>query len=266
MPKICIALLVLLLTACSRGDGERLVITGSSTVAPLVNEMARRYAALQPGLRIEVQTGGSSRGISDARSGLADIGMVSRALRDDETDLLATPIARDGIALIVHADKPVAALSADEVRAIFTGQVSDWSAVGGAPGPITVINKAEGRSTLELFLAYFALDNPAIQADVVIGDNEQGIKTLVSDVNAIAYVSIGSAEFAERRGEPLRRLPMGGVTAGIAQLRDGSFPLSRTLNLVTRPDASTAVSAFLDYARSPAVHDLIEQQAFVPLP
>ncbi|MCH9639427.1 MAG: substrate-binding domain-containing protein, partial [Betaproteobacteria bacterium] len=76
---------------------QRLVLTGSSTVAPLVGEIARQFESLNPGVRIDVQTGGSSRGINDARNGIADIGMVSRALKTNEKDLLAFTIALDGI-------------------------------------------------------------------------------------------------------------------------------------------------------------------------
>lgn len=263
---LIVGLLALLVTGCGRSEAERLVITGSSTVAPLVNEIARRYEQQHPGIRVDVQTGGSSRGINDARSGLAHIGMASRALKPGEDDLQAHAIAVDGIALIVHRDNSVMSLNTAQVRAIFTGQTRDWSEVGGGAGPITVINKAEGRATLELFLSYFSLKNPEIRADVVIGDNEQGLKTLVSDRQAISYVSIGAAEAAEQRGDPVRRLSKDGVEASTAALREGRYPLTRPLNLVTQAAPSDTVQAFIAYARSPEVHDLVTQFSFVPLP
>jgi phosphate transport system substrate-binding protein len=157
--SLCAAVLLpLLLAGC--GDGGKavtgkLMLTGSSTLAPLALEIAKRYEAGHPGVRIDVQTGGSSRGIADARSGVADIGMVSRALKSDESDLVAHAIARDSIAIIVHASNPVTELSADQIRSSYRGQLATWQAVGGPKRPITVINKAEGRSTLELFLQHF---------------------------------------------------------------------------------------------------------------
>ena len=84
------------------GFGEaatKLTLTGSSTVAPLALEIAKRFESLHPGIRVDVQSGGSSRGLADARQGLSDIGMVSRALKPGENDVLAFPIARDGIAM-----------------------------------------------------------------------------------------------------------------------------------------------------------------------
>src|SRR5436305_907714 len=79
------------------GPANRLVLTGSSTVAPLAAEIGKRFEEQHPGVRIDVQTGGSSRGVADARQGLADIGMVSRALNEQEKDLHAFSIARDGV-------------------------------------------------------------------------------------------------------------------------------------------------------------------------
>lgn len=243
----------------------KLVLTGSSTIAPLAAEIGKRFESRHRGVRVDVQTGGSGRGIADARQGLADIGMVSRALGADERDLLAFPIARDGICLIVHAGNPVASLTDEQVVAIYTGLISNWKDVGGLDAQITVVNKAEGRSTLELFLRYFHLDAPQVKAHVIIGDNEQGIKTVAGNPNAIGYVSVGSAEYAATHGVPIKLLPMGGVAASIETVRAGTFPLSRELNLVTRVLPQGLAKAFIDFAQSADVHDLIADQYFVPL-
>lgn len=243
----------------------RLTVTGSSTVAPLVAEIGKRFEVRNPGVRVDVQSGGSSRGIADARSGLADIGMVSRALKPEEQDLQSFAIARDGIGMIVHRDNPVRALTDQQIVDIYTGKIADWSEVGGRAGPITVVNKAEGRSTLELFLHYFKLTSSQIKAHVVIGDNQQGIKTVAGNPGAIGYVSIGTAEVEGARGTPIRLLPIGTVDATVENIRNGSFPLARPLNLVTRAEPAGLAKAFIDFARSGEVHDLVEAQFFVPL-
>ena len=87
------------------GLSGKLMVTGSSTVAPLVSEIAKRFEQLHPDVRVDVQTGGSGKGIADARIGVADIGMASRALKDEESDLVAHKIAADGVGLIVHQVK-----------------------------------------------------------------------------------------------------------------------------------------------------------------
>jgi phosphate transport system substrate-binding protein len=137
--------------------------------------------------------------------------------------------------------------------------------VGGKDARITVVNKAEGRSTLELFLHYFALKNSAIKAQVVIGDNQQGIKTVAGNPAAIGYVSIGTAEFEAAQGTPIKLLPMGDVAATVVNVRDSRYPLSRPLNLVTKGVPAGLPQRFIDFARSGAVDDLVEAQFFVPL-
>ena len=252
---------------CARPDvtDARLVLTGSSTVAPLAGELAKRYEADHPGTRIDVQTGGSSRGIGDARTGVADIGMVSRNLKADESDLTASAIARDGIAPIVHRDNPVRRLTDEQISQIYQKQIDNWQGVGGNNAPIVVVNKAEGRSTLELFLQYFSLGPTQVVADIVIGDNEQGIKTVAGNPQAIGYVSIGAAEVAVAAGEPLALLPIEGVEASTATVLNGTFPLSRTLNLVTKGPPTGLAKEFVEFAQSPAADETIRGQYFVPM-
>ncbi len=264
MRNILLGLLLsaLLPRVASTAEG-RLTITGSSTVSPVVAEIAKRFEAKHPGVRVDVQTGGSSRGVTDALSGLADIGMVSRALKADE-QVVAHLLARDGVAMIVHRDNPVTALSKEQVIGIYSGSIADWLAVGGTARPITVVNKAEGRSTLELFCHHFALKNSAIKAKVVIGDNEQGVKTVAGNPGAIGYVSIGTAQVGIEAGVAIRMLPMDGITASTAHVRDGTWPLSRPLNLVTKGEPSGLVKDFLALACSKDVDDLIVDLALVP--
>lgn len=255
----------MLITGQVLAADERLVLTGSSTVAPLALELAKRFEQQHPGVRIDVQSGGSSRGVGDARSGVANIGLVSRALKSDESDLTGHTIAMDGVGMIVHKSNPVASLSAEQIKAIFTGQIKNWKEVGGPDQRITVVNKAEGRSTLELFLQYFQLQNRAIKAQVVIGDNQQGIKTVSANPGAIGYVSVGSAEFEAKQGTPIRLLPLKGVEATVANVGNGSFPLSRPLLFVTKGEAGASAQQFIAFAQSAQVHDLIEAQFFVPV-
>jgi phosphate transport system substrate-binding protein len=227
--------------------------------------LGKRFESRHPGVRVDVQTGGSARGVSDTRQGLNEIGMVSRPLKDDEQDLQHVTIARDGVCIILHADNPVKSLTDAQVVDIYTGKTTHWQAVGGNDAPITVVNKAEGRSTLELFLHYFKLENKAVKAQVVIGDNEQGIKTVAGNPNAIGYVSIGTADYAVKHGVPIKLLPMRGIEASTKTVGDSTFPLSRPLNLVTKTAPAGLAKEFLDFAQSSEVRDLVEKQYFVPV-
>ncbi len=243
----------------------KLVLTGSSTVAPLAAEIAKRYEMEHPEARIDVQTGGSSRGIADARQGTADIGMISRSLKANEKDLQAFTIAKDGISVILNRDNRVQNLSDKQIVNIYTGKITNWKQVGGTDAPITVVNKADGRSTLELFAEHFKIKTKDIEADVVIGDNEQGIKTVAGNPNAIGYVSIGSGEYAATHKTPIKLLPVEGVTASITNVSKGTFPISRSLNLVTNTTPTGLQKSFIDFARSPQVQDIVKEQYFVPV-
>jgi phosphate transport system substrate-binding protein len=261
-------------TACTQppasADAEQLtgtlVLTGSTTIAPLASEIGKRFEAEHPGVRVDVQGGGSARGIADVQQGLATIGMVSRALKDEEAqELVATTIASDGVGMIVHASNPVAELSTAQIIDIYLGKITNWREVGGNDAPITVVNKAEGRAALELFTQFFKIDNKDIKAQVVIGDNAQGVKTVAGNPNAIGYLSIGAAEYEAAQGTPIKLLPLNGVSATTANVQNGTYKLARPLNLVTKGEPQGLARAFIDWARSPAMYTVIEEQFLVPL-
>jgi phosphate transport system substrate-binding protein len=187
--------LTAMLAVYAAPEAQKVVLTGSSTIAPLAAELGQRFEALRPGVEVDVQSGGSSRGIHNAREGLADLGMVSRALTAEEADLHTYTIA------------------------IYTDRINRWSEIGGPDRPNTVVNKAEVRSTLELFLVHFGLRNSEVKPDVMIGDNAQGLKTVAGNPWSIGYVSIGSAEYEAAHGGPIRLLPLDGVKASMATVR-----------------------------------------------
>jgi phosphate transport system substrate-binding protein len=248
------------------GDSEReLTLTGSSTVAPLASQIAKQYERDHPNVRIEVQAGGSSRGITDARRGTADIGMASRALTGKDGELRAHTIARDGIALIVHEDNPTDKLSRQQVIDLYTGEVDNWHAVGGADAPATIVNKSAGRATLEVFLNYFEMTNEQVEPDMVIGHNQEAIKAVAGNPDAIGYVSIGVAEYEQANGTPIKLLPIQGVAASSENVADGSYPKTRPLNFVTDDKPTGLTKRFIAYAQSQQVHDLIRGEGYVPI-
>ena len=242
----------------------KLVVTGSSTIAPLASELALNFERLHPSVKIDVQTGGSSRGVTDVRRSISHIGMVSRKLKDSEVDIIGHTLAKDGVSIIVHKENPISSLSSEQVKAIFSGKTNSWQSFNGSGEKITVINKAEGRSTLEVFLHFFKLDNREIKPDIIIGDNEQGIKLVANNKHAIAYVSIGTAEYSAQHGVAIKTVGLNNIEASTANLINGSFPLSRELNFITQDKVSDLAKAFLDYSLSAAAHKTIKEFGFVP--
>jgi len=244
---------------------QKLIITGASTIAPLVSELGKRFEKQHPGTRIDVHTGGSARGLADASQGLSDIGMVSEALTEkDQKGMQVFLIGRDGISIIVHADNPLDKIVSKQVVAIYTGKIKNWKDLGSKDAPITLVHKAEGRSTQTLFLDYFGIDNKAVKADVVIGDDQQGIKTVAGNPNSIGYVSIGSTEQSIKQGVKVKLLILDGVKATSADVEDGSFPWKRPLNLVTKGQPAGLTKQFIDFAQAKENYDLVRKENFVP--
>lgn len=243
---------------------EKLVLTGSSSIAPIANEIAKSYEADHPNVRVEVQSGGSSRGVSDCRTGAADIGMVSRALKPEEGDLTPHLLALDGVAFIVNRQNPASTLTRDHAIQIYTGKLATWKGLGGPDEEITVVSKAEGRSTLELFLGYTGLKADQVQADLIIGENIEGIKAVDLDPNAIAYVSIGTALSSESEGARIKLLEQDGVSPTLDAVRSGHFPIIRELNFVTLKSSPLA-DDFISYALSKKVVPILEAAHVIPV-
>jgi len=272
MPRCCCWFLLLsisLTTAilgCRSNDevSHRIAITGSSTVAPIISEIAARFEKNNPGIRIDVQTGGSSRGITDTREGRANFGMVSRKLKAEESGFSVHTLAIDGIALIAHQSNPVSNLTTDQVNRIFRGQTTNWSEVGGSDSTITICSKAEGRGTLEVFLNHFKLAADEIKASIIVGENQHAIKTVAGDPAAVTFVSVGSAEFSESTGQSIKRIALNGVVGSTESVSNGSYSLSRPLNLIFAGDLDSHQKEFLEFAMSSKCHDLILAQYFIP--
>jgi phosphate transport system substrate-binding protein len=243
---------------------HNLVLTGSATMAPMVQEIGRRFEARHPGVRVDVQDGGSDRGAADTRAGLADVGMVARPLRPEETRLHAFVIARDGLVLIVHRSNPVTSLTPEEVARIYTHAVTNWKEVGGNDAPIILVNQRADRAALQMFLSYFKLPATPLPTDVVVGDGGEGVRAVADRPGAIAYVALGRAASDAAAGSPIRLLPCAGVAATPENIRAGTYPLSRPLALVTREPPQGLAKDFIDFARSDEFRDLLGKYHHVP--
>ena len=267
---LCLALAAAPLSGLAQAPSTRtpltgkLLITGSSTMAPLVEELGKRFRAQHPGVVITVEAGGSGRGVADALAGKADIGMASRELNQKEQALFAIPIARDGAAFVVHKDNPVQALTRAQALAVFTGKVADWGELGGRPAPIEAVIRTSGRGLMEIVPHYFGIAPEAMKAAHVIGENVDVVRFVAANRNAIALFSVGAADDAAQHGFPLKPLALDGKVPGSGSVRDGTWPLSRPLNLLTRRVPVGAAKAFIEFALSPAARAVILEFDFVP--
>jgi len=246
-----------------RPTASTLRITGSSTMCPLIAAIAERYRVLRPELRIDVQCGGSDRGIRDVQQGNAEIGLVSRTLKPEEKGMFGFPMARDGVSIIVHKSNPVENLTDEQIRGVFSGKIGSWLALNGKSDPIVVVLREEQKPVTELFVKYFDLQG-LLKGKVLPGDNPVTIAAVGADPRAIGYVSSGEAGRTAAVGSPIRVIPVGGVLPTSRNVITGNYPLTRPLTLVTRDLPDGAAEDFINYCLSPKAVDLIEQFDFVP--
>jgi len=245
-------------------EARPLVVTGSSTIYPLMLEIGRRFERLNPGVAIDVMSGGSGRGLADLRAGISDIAMVSRSLADNERDLFAFSLCRDGAAIVVNRSNPLKGLSSRQLSELLTGKITNWKQLGVRPGAINLAWRAEGQAIPELIQQHLGLKPGQIRGHATIFENADAIAFVAKDRNAITFVALGVAERSVKAGAAVKLLAYGGITASTRAVRDHTYLLSRPLSLVTRTPPTGLQKRLIDYAGSSAVIDLQEKHGFVP--
>jgi phosphate transport system substrate-binding protein len=232
------------------------VLAGSTSIQPFAERWAELYAAGG----VTVQSGGSTAGIKAAHDGTADIGMSSRELHDAEgAGLQQTIVARDGIAVIVHASNPVQALTFAQLRAIYAGSVRNWREMGGPDAPITVITREEGSGTRDTFQALVMGSTSEITTSALVTAYSGGLRKMVAeDPNAIGYVTFSQVD------ERVRAVLLDGVAPAEPTIASGTYRLQRPFLFLTRGAATGAAAAFLQFVLSPAGQDIARAEGLAP--
>jgi phosphate transport system substrate-binding protein len=251
----------LLLSACGQAQTQRLTLTGSTSMTPFVERLAEHYQHAHPGTAIDVQGLGSSAGIRAALESISELGMSSRALTDEEAGQLERLVmARDALAIIVHPANPVSSLSGDQIRAVFRGDITSWSALGGAARPIVVITREAGSGTASAFEELVMQGDPNHPSALRQGSNG-AVRQIVADhPDAIGYISLGIVD------PSVRAVTIDNVPPSVAEVESGAYRLVRPFLIVWRSDhaLSPLASAFLTYVQSPEGRAEIARDGLVP--
>ncbi len=238
------------------GKADTITIAGSTSVQPFAEKWAEEYK----GGQVDVQAGGSTAGIKAVKEGTAAIGMSSRELHADEgAGLVATVVARDGIAVIMHPSNPVSDLTVEQVRDIYSGKITNWKDVGGADKGITVITREEGSGTRGAFEELVMGKDHPIAASSIVQGQTGGVRTMVTgDEAAIGYISIGQLT------PKVKAVKLGGVEATEANVANGSYAVKRPFLFITKGEPTGAAKAFIDYVLSPEGQELARKEGLVP--
>jgi phosphate transport system substrate-binding protein len=256
---LCLSL-ALSLAACGSEATRGVTLTGSTSVTPFAEHLAEIYQKQHSGVVINVQGLGSSAGIRAAIDGVAEIGMSSRTLKPEEAEELdQLVIARDALALIVHPTNPVANLSSEQIRAIFTGAIRSWAEVGGPPQAIVLVSREAGSGTFGAFEELVMKGAPIVSAALRQGSNGAIRQIVAEDPYAIGYISLGIVD------QTVKALSIDGVQAATSNVESEQYKLVRPFLFVWRKDqplGPVAIS-FVEYVMSPAGQEELAKSGLV---
>lgn len=220
---------------------------GSTSMEKVINSLGESFMAMNKDVKFTYNPTGSGSGIQAVSEGRCDIGLSSRALKDDEkaSGLVETVVALDGIAIVVNPENPVSDFDIDTIAKIYTGEITNWKDVGGNDAEIVLIGREAGSGTRDGFESITDTKD-ACQYRQELTSTGDVINTVSQNPDAIGYASLSAV------GDSVKALTVGGVEATEATVKDGSYVVQRPFVLVTKESTklSPAAQAFFDYALS----------------
>ncbi len=250
------------------GAAEKLVIKGSDTLgAKLVPMLAEEYKARNPDVSFEIAAEGSSTGIAAIIDGTAQIGMSSRKVKPAEiagaeakgVKINPTVVAYDAIGIIVNAENSVGELTKKQIEQIFTGEIADWSAVGGKPGKISVYTRNTSSGTYADFKELAMRKRDYAKASQKMAGNEQIAAEVARNPNGIGYV--GLAYFGEKN---TKVVAVDGARPSKESVASGKYPISRETFYLTNGNPTGETKKFVDFTLSADGRKIVEKVGFVP--
>ena len=264
---LAIALGLGLLTSGAQAD--RLVIKGSDTLgAKLVPQLAEAFKAQHPDTTFDIAAEGSTTGIAAIIDGTAQIGMASRRAKPAEVgaasgkgvNMKPTIVAYDGIAVIVNSANPIEALTKKQVEQIFTGDVTDWSAVGGNPGKISVYTRNTSSGTYSEFKELAMKKRDYAPSAQKMAGNEQIASEVGKNANGIGYVGL-----AYIKAGGIKVMTIDGAQPSVKSVQAKHYPFARPTFYYTNGEPSGVAKEFVDFTLSPGGQKIVLQVGFVPI-
>ena len=234
---------------------------GSTSMKNVIAALTEGFAEAEPGVTVSYDPTGSGAGITGATDKTLDIGLSSRALKDDEkADVDGTTIALDGIAIIVNNASKVEDLTVDQLKQMFTGEITNWSEVGGDDGEIVLIGREAGSGTRDGFESIVDVKDSCKYAQELTATGAV-ISAVEANPLAIGYASLSAV------GDTVKMVTVGGVECSEETVKDGSYEVQRPFVFVTNKSVtlSEQAQAFFDFATSTDAADLIRTAGAVPV-
>ena len=235
---------------------------GSTSMEKVINSLGESFMAMNKDVKFTYNPTGSGSGIQAVSEGRCDIGLSSRALKDDEkaSGLVETVVALDGIAIVVNPENPVSDLDIDTIAKIYTGEITNWKDVGGNDAEIVLIGREAGSGTRDGFESITGTAEKCQYRQELTSTGDV-ITTVSSNPDAIGYASLASVK------DTVKALTVNGVVPTEASVKDGSYVVQRPFVLVTKDGTKLSDSAqkFFDYITSEAASKVISNAGAVPV-
>lgn len=233
---------------------------GSTSMEKVIGALSESYMAANKDVTVNYNPTGSGAGITAVQEGTCDIGLSSRALKDEEkaAGLQETVLAYDGIAIIVHPDNPVSDLSIEQIAKLYTGEITNWKDVGGKDAQVVLIGREAASGTRDGFESITGTKDKCQYRQELTSTGDV-ITAVSQNPDAIGYASLAAIK------DSVKALNVDGVTPSEASVKDGSYKVQRPFVLVTVEGKalSSAAQSFFDYATSPAAADIIAKAGAV---
>ncbi|MDW3195337.1 MAG: PstS family phosphate ABC transporter substrate-binding protein [Cytophagales bacterium] len=271
---VLIPFLAVLFIACDSTKAPKtytLKLRGSESMHETFNALKSDFEKMQDTLTIVLEGGGSRTGMMGVYENEVQVGLSSYPFDLDSIlgnghGLQEQVVAYDGIVLISHEDNPVQQLTNEQVFGIFSGNITDWSDLGGNVGKIVPIIRDQNSGTQQFFTNFFDIESPASSAIIAI-ENREIVNTVSENLSGIGF--IGFAYFTQRVHNMLLPSPIEGDTPFVApsfkNLLAGSYPLKRSLRIYYKDTNDPAINAFLSYLKTTRARYVIESNGLVPL-
>ncbi|CAN5252638.1 PstS family phosphate ABC transporter substrate-binding protein [soil metagenome] len=264
-----LALTAALALLTTHAHAERLVIKGSDTLgAKLVPQLAEQFKSQNPGTTFDIAAEGSTTGLSAIIDGTAQIGMSSRRAKPAEVgtasgkgvNMKPTIVAYDGMAVIVNAKNPINAMTRKQVEQIFTGDVTDWSAVGGTGGKISVYTRNTSSGTYSDWKELAMKKRDYSGASQKMAGNEQIAAEVAKNANGIGYVGM-----AYMNAGGVKVIPIDGTKPSNQTVQNKTYPYARPTFYYTNGDPGGVAKQFVDFTLSSAGQKIVDRVGFVPI-
>lgn len=241
-------------------NNEKITIAGSTSVQPVAEKLAQAYMAEHPGVKINVQGGGSSVGITDVKKGIIDVGTSSKSLSSNESGgLTQYTIGKDGIVVVVNSKNNVSSLNKDQVKNIFSGNITNWKQLGGSDAKIDVITREDGSGTRTGFEDMVMGKDSKIKSDAIVQSSTEAVKqAVIQDPNAIGFISLANLD------SNVTAVKIDNITPSEQTVADGSYKLQRPFIFLVKGQATGTVKDFINWVMGPEGQSLIKQEKVVP--